>query len=318
MKRASFAAVSLAALTLVQTGCLFHTRPVEKRTSSAVLLTANKQELLDRINHDAAAIKTLNATVEIATSVGGQKKGKVTEYQQITGYILLRRPEMLRMIGLFPIVRNKAFDMVSDGNAFKVSVPLRNKFYVGHNDVVRPGGSPLETLRPQIIYNALLLHEIDPKTQIAVQENGDETIVDVKTKKLVEQPDYTIDVIRRLDDDWVLDRKIVFDRSTLIPHRQIIYDPKGNVVTEAMYQVFQEFNGVKFPTVININRPQEEYSITLTVTKLTLNEPLRDDQFVLEQPPGSLLVNLDQASENASSAGSGQAAPQSVENSPKK
>src|SRR5580704_1721996 len=101
MKPSSFvAAVSLAALILVQTGCLFHTRPVEMRTSSAPLLTATKQELIERINHDAAAIKTLNATVEIATSVGGQKKGKVTEYQQISGYVLVRKPNMLRMIGL--------------------------------------------------------------------------------------------------------------------------------------------------------------------------------------------------------------------------
>jgi uncharacterized protein YajQ (UPF0234 family) len=31
---------------------------------------------------------------------------KVTDYQQIRGYILLRKPAMLRMIGLLPIVRN--------------------------------------------------------------------------------------------------------------------------------------------------------------------------------------------------------------------
>ncbi len=45
---------------------------------------------------------------------------------------------MLRMIGLFPIVRNKAFDMVSDGDRFKLSIPARNKFYVGHNEVIHP------------------------------------------------------------------------------------------------------------------------------------------------------------------------------------
>jgi hypothetical protein len=319
MKRSSFVvAVSLAALILVQTGCLFHTRPVEMRTSTAPLLTANKQELIDRINHDAAAIKTLNGTVEIATSVGGQKKGKVTEYQQVSGYVLVRKPDMLRMIGLFPIVRNKAFDMVSIGNEFKLSIPLKNKFYVGHNDVVHPAGNPLENLRPEVIYDALLLHEIDPKNEIAVLENSTETIVDKKTKKLVEQPDYVVDVIRRLGDDWILDRKVVFDRSSLTPHRQIIYDAKGNVATDATYQVFQDFNGVEFPTVIEIDRPQEEYSITLTVTKLTVNEPLRDDQFALQQPPGSILVNLDQANQNASSASTGQAVPQALSNIPKK
>ena len=50
------------------------------------------------------------------------------------------------MIGLFPIVRNKAFDMVSDGTEFKLSIPAKNKFYVGHNNVVisrrKPAGEP--------------------------------------------------------------------------------------------------------------------------------------------------------------------------------
>ena len=153
------------------------------RTSTAKLQTASKQELLDRINTEAAKIKTLNATVDIATSVGGEKKGKVTDYEEIRGYILVRKPDMLRMIGLFPIVRNKAFDMVSDGDEFKLSIPAKNKFYVGHNDVVHPAANPLENLRPQVIYNALLLPEIDPKNDIAVLENSTEMIYDAKKRK---------------------------------------------------------------------------------------------------------------------------------------
>jgi hypothetical protein len=36
--------------------------------------------------------------------------------------------------------------------------------------------------------------------------------------------------------------------------------------------------------------------------KLVINEPIRDDQFALQQPPGSQLVNLDQPNQTASSA----------------
>ncbi len=39
-----------------------------------------------------------------------------------------------------------------------------------------------------------------------------------------------------------------------------------------------------FPTNIRIWRPQEEYSLKLEVTKLTINGPIMDDQFVLEPP----------------------------------
>jgi outer membrane lipoprotein-sorting protein len=295
-----FVAVSLAALVLGESGCLFRTRTVEMRTSTAKLQTATKQDLLERINAEATKIKTLNATVDIATSVGGEKKGKVTEYEEIRGYILVRKPDMLRMIGLFPIVRNKAFDMVSAGDQFKMSIPAKNKFYVGHNDVIHPAANPLENLRPQVIYNALLLPEIDPKNDIAVLEKSTEVIYDAKNKKNLEQPDYVIDVIHRSGDDWYLAREIVFDRTNLVPHHQIIYDQQGNVVTDATYQVYTDFNGISFPNVINIDRPQEEYSIRLTVVKLTINEPLQDDQFALQQPPGTQLVNLDETGPNMS------------------
>ena len=156
-------AIFLIATLVGETGCLFHTRVVETRTSTAKLETATRQQLVDLINTEAGKIKTLNATVNIATSVGGEKKGKVTSFEEIRGYILVRKPDMLRMIGLFPIVRNKAFDMVSDGSEFKLSIPAKNKFYVGHNDVVNPEANPLENLRPQVIYNALLLPEIDSR-----------------------------------------------------------------------------------------------------------------------------------------------------------
>ena len=288
---AAFAVLALLAGT---TGCLFRTRVVEMRTSTAKLETATRQELVDRINTEAAKIKTLNATVDIATSVGGEKKGKVTDYEEIRGYILVRKPDMLRMIGLFPIVRNKAFDMVSEGNQFKLSIPAKNKFYVGHNDVVHPTANTLENLRPQVIYNALLMPEIDPQNNIAVLEDSIEIIYDAKNRKNLEQPDYVIDIVTRAGDQWYLSRKIIFDRTNLVPHQQIIYDQSGAIVTEATYQVYQDYNGVRFPNVIQITRPLEEYSIRLTVVKLVINDPLRDDQFALQQPAGSILVDLDQ------------------------
>jgi outer membrane lipoprotein-sorting protein len=298
-KSTLLAAVGLLALLAGETGCFFRTRVVEIRTSTAKLQTATKQELVDRINSEAAKTKTLNATVDIATSVGGERKGKVTEYEEIRGYILVRKPDMLRMIGLFPIVRNKAFDMVSQGNEFKLSVPAKNKFYVGHNNVAHPVTNSLLNLRPQVIYDALLLPEIDPQTDIAVLEESTEIIYDPKNKKNLEQPDYVIDIIHHAADDWYLSRKIVFDRTNLVPHQQIIYDQKGAVATEVTYQVYQDYNGVSFPNVIQINRPREEYSIRLTVEKLVINEPLRDDQFALQPPPGSLLIDLDQPNQAA-------------------
>ena len=312
MRSGVLTTVAVLALLFGETGCLFRTRTVEMRTSTAKLESATRQQLVIYLQTEAAKTKTLNATVDIAASVGGEKKGKVTDFEEIRGYILVRKPNSLRMIGLFPIVRNKAFDMVSDGNEFKLSIPAKNKFYVGHNNVVRTSGSTLENLRPQVIYSALLLPDLDPKDDITVLEDSTEIIYDAKKKRTLEQPDYVIDVIHRAEDDWYLARKIIFDRTNLTVHQQVMYDRSGAIATEATYQVYQDYNGVSFPSVIEIKRPQEEYSIRLTVVKMTINEPLQDDQFALQQPPGSQLVDLDQPNQAASSgATQGAPAPQS-------
>jgi len=257
------------------------------------LKTTTPQELFDYINSQASKTKTMQATVDIDTSVGGEKKGKVVDYQEIRGYVLARKPAMLRMIGLMPIVRNRAFDMVSDGQQFKLWIPPKNKFVVGRNDTVRPSGNTLENLRPQHIYDALLLREIDPENEIAVAENDFETVNDGKGHTL-KQPDYEVEVIHKGRQGWYLSRKVIFSRTDLMPHRQLVYDENGNLATDARYEDIRDHNGVNFPNQIDIWRPQEEYSITMKMVKLQLNEPLTDEQFVLQQPPGAEVVNLSQ------------------------
>ena len=294
--------LALAAL-LPLTGCLFRTHRVAHEGSLAVVQEATQADLIEKIDLAAQRIQTLNATVDIDTDVGGAKKGKVTEYQQIRGYVLVRKPSMLRMIGLFPIVRNRAFDMVSDGQTFKLSIPAKNKFYVGRNDVIHPSKQPLENLRPQHIMDALLLRPIDAHNEVAVVESTSETARDPKTHKTVVLPDYTMIVVARGEQGWYLSRKIIFSRADLEPYRQIVYDKLGNVATDARYEQYQNYEGVMFPSAIAISRPQEEYAITLAVVKLKLNEPLTEEQFELPQPPGAQLVRLDVPPQQSASDG---------------
>lgn len=272
------------------TGCLFRSRKVEP-LPAIPLKTATAQQLIDYVNTQSAGIRTMQATVDIDTSVGGEKKGKITQYQQIRGYVLARKPEMLRMIGLMPIVRNRAFDMVSDGREFKLWIPPKNRFIIGRNNVETHAANSLENLRPQHIYDALLLRHIDPQNEIAVLENETGSITDPKGHRLL-QADYILDIIHTGDHPF-LSRKIVFSRTDLLPHRQLLYDAEGNVATSAIYENYHDDNGVNFPWQIQIVRPQEEYDITLTILKVELNQPLPDDKFVLEQPSGVDVVHLD-------------------------
>lgn len=297
MRRSSPSWVVAIVLALLSaTGCLFRTRPVEERYSKAPLMESSQQGLIDSINRQADAIRSLKATVDIDTSAGGVKKGHYTDYKEIRGYVLARQPGSLHMIGLMPIVRTTAFDMVSDGTQFRLWIPPKNRFVVGLNQMRTPStDQPMENIRPQNIYDALLIPRIDPELgEIAARANGFETLHDGKGHDVL-QEDYELIVLRKSDQGWRLSRKIVFRRTDLKPDRQYIYDEDGKIATDARYAEYKDYDGVSYPSRIEIKRPQEEYDITLNVLKMEINHPLTDDQFVLEQPAGAEVVHLDRA-----------------------
>jgi outer membrane lipoprotein-sorting protein len=278
-------------------GCLFRTRPLERQFSNAPLKTASQKDLIEYVNAQAARIQSLQATVDIDASAADPKNGTVTDYKEIRGYILVRKPDMFRMKGLMPVVRNTAFDMVSDGKEFKLWVPPRSKFIIGPatGDNYQPE-KRMENMRPQYFYEALLLPEIGPECpapscEIAVLENGYETVLDSK-KHRVEQPDYELAVVRQGPQGWYLWRQIQFSRTDLLPHKQRIYDMEGNVATDVTYANYKDFGGFSFPSTIEIERPRENYDITLNILKLDENKALTNEQFALEQPPGAEVVHL--------------------------
>jgi outer membrane lipoprotein-sorting protein len=289
-----FLLVFLSAATFSLTGCLFRTRTLDRQLSDRPLKTASQQQLIDYVNTQAAKIQSMQATVDIDASSGDPKNGKITDYKEIRGYVLARKPSMLRLKGLLPVVRNTAFDMVSDGQEFKLWIPPQNKFVVGSNnaDNYQPD-KRLENMRPQYIYDALLMPEIAPD-EIAVLENGYETVLDAK-KHRVDQPDYRLLVVRKGPKGSYLSRRIEFSRIDLRPYRQMIYDQQGNVATDASYQDYKDFDGTTFPNTIAIERPRENYDLTLNMVKLEINKSLTDDQFALEQPSGAEVVHLDKA-----------------------
>lgn len=288
--RSAACSLGIAVLVLSVSGCLVRTRTLDKRqVNTSNLLVADLPQLVERINSEARKVHSFSATVEIATSLGGAKKGKVTDIQQIKGYILEKDPDLLHVIGLLPIVRSRAFDMVSDGKTFKLSIPPMNKFIVGPaEEPAQPSTTnTLENLRPSVFFDSLLLHEIGPN-EVAVLEQGTDVVQDTNNKKKSwELPTYIVNVIVRDGEAWRLQRRITFSRIDLKPHRQMIYDRGGAVATEAAYDNFADFQGVNFPSQITINRPKEEYSIHITIEKIEVNKPLTEDQFVLAQPPGA-------------------------------
>lgn len=287
----------LAALFLLPclalTGCLRHTRMVATVVRPTHVQTATLGEILAQVNQRDDAIHSLSLAVTITASVGGAHAGKVTDYTSLSGYILLQKPDKLRVLGLVPVLHNKAFDMASDGETFKLLIPAKGKLITGSNKIEKPSPVAMENFRPYVFTESLLVAAIPPSdfTYMAAENHFD---TDAKTRGMVERLDYDIGVLhRKAETNQLLPSRIIhISRVDLLPYEQDLYDAKGAIETQAYYSGYRDFNGVQFPSTIRIVRPQEEFEITLTVEKLTENLKLGADQFELTAPPGIQVQKL--------------------------
>ena len=273
-------------LSLLAAGCAVRLR---ERISGAELAPAWQKatlaELLERVRAHEEAIETFQATVEIEPSVTSVQRSEIVHYRDVRAFILIRRPAWLRMIGLYPVARTTAFDMASDGEQFRLYIPLRNRFIIGNSRKGRLSESALENLRPQHILEALLWEGPQPGREQAVLEVSEQGATSY----------YIVHVLREAGEKLVLARNLWFERRGLSLERLQIFDAEGEEVSDARYDDYGEFAGVRYPQKITIDRRKDRYGLALTVSKLEINLPLADDKFRLEQPPGSELRNLEEA-----------------------
>jgi hypothetical protein len=277
----------------VLTGCLSHTRTLQQPTMPGVVMSADVQQLVSNINKQYDTIQSLNATVTFQASVGGAQKGKITDYTSVRGYILLRKPEMLRVLGLLPVLNTRAFDLASDGSTFKLLIPHENKAVIGTNTVGKPSSKPLENMRPYIFFDSLMIHGIGADELLSLTADTN-TVLDPKQKQLLLQPEYDLSVFRKTAESNVLIpvRVIHVSRVDLLPSGEDIYDKDGNIQTQAVYGPYQSFGDFRYPGSITIKRPLEEWQIVITFEKVTVNQTLKDNQFQLDIPTGTQIQNL--------------------------
>ena len=271
---------------LVSSSCFVRRRtvtPAGARRETRPLLTATRDELIERVHKFSDPIRYFTMTADISPSVGSLYNGEVTDYATIRCYLLFQKPADIRIIGLDPVIHTRAFDMVSTGGEFRVYIPSRNRFIEGRNDTPATSKSKLENLRPSAFLDSLMVIPPDPATTATLLEE------DTNANRAY----YILRIIRREGDDLRLARSIYFDRYTLQVVRQKTFNDSGSVISDTHYPDWKEFGGIAFPAEIDIQRPQDSYEVSLSVVELKINaEALTPDKFVLAQPPGSQLQVL--------------------------
>jgi hypothetical protein len=281
LRRHAAAMILVCSLSMGLSSCLARRRLIVRKGSNTAqpLLVADEAALLEAISRQYQAVHDFNATVDMVPALGSAEKSKITEYKDVRAYILFRQPAHIRIIGLYPVVRNKAFDMTSDGAKFELYVPSRDAFIEGGNEIVQRSENKLENLRPQHFVDALLVRPVDPGPDKVMLENQTDEAGAF----------YILHVVREDKGVLRLQRTIWFSRANLEIARQMLFDAAGNILTDARYSEWHAYDKVAFPKHVEINRPQDEYGVVIDIVKMDINKGVTDDKFVLEQPPGTTL-----------------------------
>ena len=309
MKRCVQTCLLSATLAAISCGC--HGRTITGRTvvpqnQRPVAKDATREELLAAYNAIARNTKTLNATVELKPTAGSRYSGVIEEYHEVKAFLLAERPAEIRVIGQAPVIGKTVFDMASDGDTFRVSIPTKNKFLVGSVAGERNSAKPIENLRPQHLLDALLWPEIRKEEAVTMREFNNE------------QGRYYVLTVLRGGYQLEVLREIWFDRANLQVARIQNFGPKGTLLSDVSFSDWEPLdnsttaqsstpNGssnstaptlaqvpglTSFPRAILIDRPHDDYKLEFQVTKIAVNEEIPADRFKLEQPAGSELVRV--------------------------
>jgi outer membrane lipoprotein-sorting protein len=268
-----------------------------------MVMNATTEDLVKKLNSQFDAIQSLTTKVKVVASTGGAQTGKINEKGPFDGFIIIQKPRNLRVILQVPWLGSEGMDMVSDGHDFKLVNLIQKQAKIGKDEVVKPSENLLENLRPGVFFDSMLIQSLQPGESAALTESSRILEMDVHKHEAFEEPDYDLTILRNKSGniDDVL-RVVHFNRVTLLPYRQDIYDERGRLTTTVTYDGYQKFTytdkdekagEVQFPTAINIDRPLDQYSLKVTITKLTPNQAMEPDQFELCIPAGFKVQNMD-------------------------
>ena len=253
--------------------------PAARQT--APMQAATKDQLIERLHAISDPIHSFTMRADLSPSVLNPSKGTATDYATVSAYILFRKPDDIRVLAKDPMIGTTILDMVSNGNQFRVSIPPKKQFIVGSNNAPESSGNKLENLRPAALLTSLMIYPPDPETDATLFENDSQRAL------------YILVIIRRSHNQLALAREVYFDGRTLEVSRQKTFDASGNIVSDARYSEWQPYDGVSFPSQIDIQRPKENYEVQLSVVTLQLNSPdLTAAKFSLPQPPDTRLKVL--------------------------
>jgi outer membrane lipoprotein-sorting protein len=267
------------------TGCIKKTTVVPADQRRLPAKEATRAELFQRLQDKSVQIETLKATVALDLIRGGAGTGVLEEYRQTKGYVFVERPAHIRIQVQMPLVLTTVAVMVSDGQEYRVSIPIKNQFAVQAVDAPIDPANSLSSLRPQIFLDGLFVDVRPYLEKPSVKSVLEEAIVGIHSY-------YVFSFFDTEGADAELLEKIWFDRSNMEVVRKQLFGKDGKLETDVEYRDYPTKGEIVLPGTISIHRPLEDFTVKMTFQQTEVNETLDAKVFDLPRPDGAEVVQL--------------------------
>jgi hypothetical protein len=294
-------------LLLLGTGCRFSHKvaviPYLPPTS-----TPSLEALVADINR-LGAVRSLVLRVDLQfETVEEAEEGQGRQYRTAQGRLLLARPSSIRLNIEAPILSADIAEMASNGERFQLLIhPAEYRALIEGTNGARyetetekldedpelKKAGPLVNIRPQHFTEAFLIGPIDEGAgAIALlhEERAVEPDRRPGAKKDAQvSKSYSI-LTTGVRGEPAVTHRYWFDRAAE-PRlaRQQVYDRDGSLVANITYSDYlppDPGTGLRFPSRVRIERPRDDYSLSLTVKPdgIQVNRDLPESAFVLTPP----------------------------------
>ena len=251
-------------------------KPPPASFSSLPVSSLSPQELGARVNHDAAAVTSLQGKLEL-----GMRVPPDDTFKRCRGVIASRSPwSGTESPGLFLEGYRQLiptlFTLVSDGQDFWLHVPYDNVAYNGPIDGPHPARHGQEIrLDVNDLFRALFVQPIDPADSVDVSEEG---------------ADYVLAIFR----DGQLRRRLWIERRAFTVPREVYYGPHADVRLQIDRDAYADVSGSLFPMRLVLRDPTSSSMVLLDFSSVTLHpEKLTDRVFQPKIPPDTVVRRTD-------------------------
>ena len=238
------------------------------------------------------SVESLKAKVTLQLTYLNDERTKENILLDVNGFVVAQRPDAIRVQAQMPVVRQKAFDMVSNEGMFKVYLTFKDRFFEGSTDVETRSEKRSENIRPQHILAPLLVAPLGQEGVLAL-----DVVREGRTSYYVIQ-----ELAERDDGHFAIARKFWFDRADLQLARFEIRNEEGELETTARYDGWADSAEALFPETVVIDRPIDGYTLTVKFLEPGINEPPTENAFVLEPPDGVDVEHIQEVAEAVTEA----------------